>query len=86
MVYMGSKSKYAKSIVPILQRLINDNNIHTCKDKDNTDVSCDKPDTFLISINAMGKIWPATGSWDPQKSCEFEKDCELLKSPTKLSW
>lgn len=28
MVYMGSKSKYAQYIVPILQKVINDNNIH----------------------------------------------------------
>ena len=29
MVYMGSKSKYAKYIVPILQKTIDDNNIST---------------------------------------------------------
>lgn len=29
MVYMGSKSKYASQIVPILQKIINDNNIET---------------------------------------------------------
>lgn len=29
MVYQGSKTKYAKYIVPILQKLINDNNIET---------------------------------------------------------
>ena len=28
MVYMGSKSKYADSIVPILQKLISDNKIN----------------------------------------------------------
>ena len=27
MVYMGSKAKYAESIVPILQKVIDDNNI-----------------------------------------------------------
>ena len=45
MVYMGSKSKYAKYIVPILQKAITDNNVDTY-------IEC-----FVGGANIIDKRW-----------------------------
>lgn len=67
MVYMGSKSKYAKHIVPILQKAIDENNVTRyieCfvgganiidKIKCENRLGCDRSDTLIALLSLAAK-------------------------------
>ena len=57
MVYMGSKAKYAKYIVPILQKTIDENNVDTY-------IEC-----FVGGANIIDKINCASCTEDSNKAC-----------------
>lgn len=70
MVYMGSKAKYAGSIVPILQKVINDNNITTyiepfcggCNIIDK--IKCENRYAYDRSDTLIALLTQAANDWD----------------------
>ena len=81
MVYMGSKSRFAKDIVPILQKTIDDNNVNTyiecfvgganIIDK----IKCEKRYGYDRSDTLIALLKTATEDWD-----------KVLKTPSRELW
>lgn len=81
MVYMGSKSRFAKDIVPILQKTIDDNNVDTyiecfvgganIIDK----IKCEKRYGYDRSDTLIALLKTATEDWD-----------KVLKTPSRELW